>query len=129
MTNFEKIKEFLTYEKFTNGWSICGVIQEYRDVECANVSCTKCQKWLQKEYQEPILDRVERKYLSGIIKPFRKDIAYIIKFLSEGDKGNEEYIAIVTKTGESIDFPYFPEGTMYKRMKADKKYKLQDLEL
>ena len=36
-------------------------------------------KWLCEEYKEPILDDVEREYLSAVIKPFRKKISYIRK--------------------------------------------------
>ena len=31
-------------------------------------------KWLLKEYKEPILDDIEKEYLSAVIKPFRKKL-------------------------------------------------------
>ena len=35
--------------------------------------------WLEQEYKPPILDDVEKAYLSAVIKPFRKDIECIEK--------------------------------------------------
>lgn len=75
-----------------------------------------------------ILDDVEKEYLSNVIKPFRKKIRYICKRqLHEHD-----YIDIRYKDsyGEmSMIFPDFKIGAMYKGMKLNKKYSLDDLGL
>lgn len=127
MTNFEKIKENLTYERFKNGWSMCGLIQEYRGVKCANVSCMKCQKWLQEEYQEPVLDKVEKEYLSAVIKPFRDRVRDIekLKFAT----GDLEQICIAIYCERDIFLPAFDEGIMYKGMELNKEYTLKELGL
>lgn len=43
--------------------------------------CSECKKqamqWLLSEYKEPVLDEVERKYLSDVIRPFRKEVVTI----------------------------------------------------
>lgn len=77
---------------------------------------------------KPILDDVEKEYLSNVIKPFRKRIIYIMKRqLFEHD-----YIDIRYKHrygGMSMIFPEFKIGAMYKGMKLNKKYSLDDLGL
>ena len=76
------------------------------------------------EVEEPILDDKEREYLRGVIKPFREKVVYIEKTMSwEG-----EYIDICLED-DTIAFPYFEKGTMYKGMKVDKKYSLKELGL
>ena len=84
-------------------------------------------KWLCEEYKEQILDDVEREYLSAVIKPFRKKISYIIKSkdLSEGKK----YIKIELCNGDTMYFPYLANDAMYKGMKLDRNYTLEELGL
>ena len=88
------------------------------------------------EVEEPILDEAGRKYLSGVIRPFRDNIKSIKKvaFTAFG-----EFIRIVKKDnvvgseGNSrnikIDLPPFKKGTMYKKMVLNKEYTLDDLNL
>lgn len=83
--------------------------------------------------KEPILDDAEKRYLSAIIKPFRDKISHITKYKNLGDK---EYISIYYydgKKGRSIisemAFPNFKKGTMYKGMKQNEAYKLEELGL
>ncbi len=85
--------------------------------------------WLCEEYKEPILTDKEKEYLSAVIKPFRNDVIAICK---EGFD-NYEYITIYFKEedGEKdgMGFPIFKKGTMYKGMKEDKDYTLEELGL
>ena len=75
---------------------------------------------------KPVLDNIEKNYLSNIIKPFRDRIDYISKIsLSNG----REYIFIKLKNYEIISLPFFVTGTMYKGMENDKDYTLKDLGL
>ena len=84
-------------------------------------------KWLCEEYKEPILDDVEREYLSAVIKPFRKKVDHIVKRTSTQE---EQYIRIVLCNLERMNFPYFNKNTgMYKRMEADRLYSLEELGL
>ena len=84
-------------------------------------------KWLCEEYKDLILDDVEREYLSSVIKPFRKKISYIRKSkdLSEGKK----YIKIELCNGDTMYFPYLANDAMYKGMKLDRNYTLEELGL
>ena len=84
-------------------------------------------KWLCEEYKEPILDDVEREYLSAVIKPFRKKVSCIRKSkdLSEGKK----YIKIELCNGDTMYCPYLANDAMYKGMKLDRNYTLEELGL
>lgn len=76
---------------------------------------------------EEILDDKEKEYLRGVIKPFRNEIKHIIKvklITVDGD----EYIKVSLKD-DSINFPNFKKGTMYKNMEVSKPYTLQELGL
>ena len=82
--------------------------------------------WLEQEYKPPILDDVEKAYLSAVIKPFRKDIKYIEKrcFVA-----CQEYIRICFENNEILVFPNFKKGTMYKLVETFKHYTLEELGL
>ena len=72
-----------------------------------------------------LLDDTEKRYLTAVIKPFKRQIKYIQKVSTHCD---EEFIDIEFKD-ENICLPYFKKDTMYKGMKADKKYTLKELGL
>ena len=81
----------------------------------------------QEIYNCEVLDKVEKKYLSAVIRPFKKEIKYIRKNIFRlVDK--YEYIEI-NLGREAIVFPNFKKGTMYKNMKPNKKYTLKELGL
>nr|DAS02395.1 MAG TPA: hypothetical protein [Bacteriophage sp.] len=80
--------------------------------------------WLEQEYKPPILDDVEKAYLSAIIKPFREKVGYVKKI----DCGKREFLKIYLED-DSIPFPFFTKGTMYKGMEAYKEYTLEELGL
>ena len=70
-----------------------------------------------------VLDDAEKRYLKGVIRPFRNDVEKICKTAG----GNREWIAFY---GKSYFFlPYFDAGTMYKGMKLGHKYSLEELGL
>ena len=75
---------------------------------------------------KPILDDVEKKYLSSIIKPFRNRVKYISKYHIISD--TKEYIDIELDNDGCL-LPVFKENTMYKGMKVGKEYTLEELGL
>ena len=78
---------------------------------------------------KPILDDIEKEYLSNIIKPFRYKVKYIIKNKID-DK--YEYISIIYRdnTGDwYLNFPNFKKGVMYKCMEIGKRYTVEELGL
>lgn len=79
---------------------------------------------VEKEEKKEILDEVEKEYLRAVIKPFRKSITYIIKETAI----DKEYIELGLDY-DVIDLPYFKKGKMYKGMKEDKEYTLEELGL
>ena len=87
--------------------------------------CLKNLEWLNQEYKEPILDDVEKEYLLAVIKPFRKKISYIRK----SEDLRKKYIKIVLCDGDSMYFPYLSNDAMYKGMKLDRNYTLEELGL
>ena len=80
--------------------------------------------------KNPILDEIEKEYLSNVIKPFRDKVKCIVKRDYEMSYENE-YIFIVFNDDGCMQikmcFPSFKKGTMYKGMKANKRYSLSEL--
>ena len=75
-----------------------------------------------------ILDDVEKRYLKGVIRPFRDRVWYIMKSFAV-DKANC-YIFIRFNDGSAdMDFPVFSRSDMYKGMKICKAYSLEELGL
>lgn len=80
---------------------------------------------------KPILDDIEKEYLSNVIKPFRKHIIKIRKIQNY----EYEFIEImIYRNDEEVScevtsFPYFNKGKMYKGMKINKAYTLEELGL
>ena len=76
--------------------------------------------------EEPILDDTERKYLSGVIRPFRDGI----NFIGKKDCSNEsEYLWFNMKNEPDWTMPLFKKGSVYKGMELNKEYSLDDLNL
>lgn len=88
--------------------------------------------WMAQPYEAPILDSVEKRYLKSVIKPFKDEITFICKCELNA---NRCYIRIVVSSAvlpsgvDSIYFPIFIGDTMYKGMKANKCYSLEELGL
>ena len=76
---------------------------------------------------EPILTEEERKYLSVVIKPYKEDIEYIVKL--GGVVTNNEFLFISVKDSGYLNFPLYEKGTMYRGLKLDKEYTLEELDL
>lgn len=104
----------------------CDDCPEGRDCrEC----CLKGLEWLNQEYKEPILDDVEKEYLSAVIKPFRNKVKNIVK-ISRIGQSKEQYIRIVLGELDFMNFPNFNANTgMYKGMEPDRLYSLEELGL
>ena len=83
------------------------------------------------EVEEPILDDEERKYLSGVIRPFRDKVVGIYKYNSV--LSDYEEIAVDTcadyNCNHMTHLPPFKKSTMYKNMELNKEYSLEDLGL
>ena len=74
-----------------------------------------------------ILDDVEKRYLSAVIRPFRKRVDSIMK-ISDPLSYDKEYIFIKLDE-DSFSLPYFKIGTMYQGMELERAYTLEELGL
>ena len=127
MTNFEY---YIKGNKFEEGWRVF-VETSYNKIGRA---LNQYNKWLLEEHEEPILDDVEKEYLSNIIKPFKDRVSTISKRASFNSTGVDYYIEIrVKRVGNGYDFvslPTFKLSTkMYKNMKIGHIYSLEELNL
>lgn len=83
------------------------------------------------ERDEIILNNNERKYLSAVIAPFRERVVRIEKKIANTE--GYEFIKITVKSPtvyydkEYINLPLFNTGKMYKCMKHEKEYTLEEL--
>lgn len=137
MLNIEKYKDEILNEYrqlmskntpyYTDSARVNKAIQTIAFKHCGKVlrGASITFRWLFEEYEEPVLDNVERKYLSAVIKPFKGDVDYICKRLNHGGY----YIAIVSNGSDVMKLPYFPNNEMYKGMELDRRYKLKELGL
>lgn len=75
--------------------------------------------------KEEILDEAEKRYLRGVIRPFRDKVIYICK---TDNSNGKEYIN-VDLDHDALLLPDFKSNTMYKGMKLEKKYTLEELGL
>lgn len=126
MLNIEKYRSEIA-EKMKNsdlGSSLTRVFYE----RCEDYGPTDILNWLLSD--APFLTEKERKYLNGVIAPFRDSVVYIKKVgLAE-----YEHICIYVKNPDlnlpaAMAFPSFETGKMYKGMELSKKYNLEELGL
>lgn len=80
------------------------------------------------EAKKEILDEEEKKYLSAVIKPFKKNVLYIVK-VYDLYNGNHQLLTIALKGDRFIQFPSFEKDTMYKGMIPNRYYTLKELGL
>ena len=85
---------------------------------------------ISKEKTNSVLDPAEKRYLSNIIKPFKDQVIAIAK--KSANYG--EFIDIMIDEGDigdcgNIYLPYFKPDSMYKGMKVNREYTLDQLGL
>lgn len=87
-------------------------------------------EWMAQPYKKPVLDDVEREYLSAVIKPYKNKVIGITKIKDIYDE--KSYIRILINgidEKEVITLPWFKGDAMYKGMKIGKEYTLEELGL
>lgn len=133
MLNIEKYKDQILNIHEKNWLSIECAIGNVRGVHLpCNQKCNDCQllslNWLSEEYKEPVLNEVEKAYLSAVIKPFRKKVNCFTKILNDDSK--KSFIRITVNTTEHVNLPYFNTASgMYAGMKPFRQYTLKELGL
>ena len=124
--------DFLIEEGHPIGEQLCDLNEESNSFDyCDLANCPDCHVrnllWLLEKHKEPILDDIEKEYLSAVIKPFREKIECIFK--AKFPNFDEYYIVVGLKDNDSLRFPRFKGNTMYKGMKLSKHYTLEELGL
>ena len=137
-TNLQHYKEDLKEIVKFNFDNPRGVIKKIREtfgyqikVEIGGCATDEILEWMSLPYKEPILNDKEREYLSAVIKPYKNKVIGILK-INDFYESNFQYIRIMVKIHvgiENINLPWFEGNTMYKGMKANKEYTLEELGL
>lgn len=104
--------------------------------DCLFDSCccgSRAMKWLEEEHLEPVLDDVEKRYLEGVIRPFKDRVTGICKIYGSHEKF--AFIRISTKhpfvknATESNELPSFNVKQMYLYMEPNRVYTIEELGL
>ena len=109
------------------GSGICYVCEEFVPIFQNVTFVDKEPVSLESIVHPQILDDVERRYLSAVIRPFRDKVLYIIKIGTRDS--SKEYISISFATFDETYLPCFKKGTMYKGMETNRRYTLEELGL
>ena len=123
---------------YYNECSKHGYYRDEKDLKGLKDNCGSCLLGKIIKIEEPqyttvyknkkeILDETEKRYLRGVIRPFRNKVKTIVKYKSI-DYKSKSYIGI-TLEGFYFNLPYFDTGAMYNGMKAEQKYTLKELGL
>ncbi len=86
--------------------------------------------WKRKEKPVEILDEVEKKYLSDVIRP--KEIKTQVEHIRKREnqlQGWQDIVIQFKKNKGTLYFPEFNSNTMYKNMEVNKEYTLKELGL
>ena len=121
MTNFEY---YIKGGRTNESWR-----KFHDDHNCKGITTIdKYNNWLLKEHEEPILDDIEKEYLSNIIKPFKNKVVYVLK-----NEGRDSYFIEMSLNNNGIDYVVLPNfscsAKMYVNMKPKKRYTLKELGL
>lgn len=104
---------------------ICTVnVSIFQNVTCDDKEPTSLERIVHPQ----ILDDDEKRYLEGVIRPFKDKVMYITKRSVISDS-TIEYVSIQLAGDEYIWLPRFKKGTMYKCMEPDHRYTLEELRL
>lgn len=129
MLNIEKHRDRLENYKISLDCDIRRIREKPEEIKkcsCASKSCYECRKenikWLLSEAQ--ILDDAEKRYLRGVIRPFRKEVKSIRKLSAVS-----EWIVIQMESYLDINLPAFKKGTMYQGMEGNRRYTIEELGL
>lgn len=93
--------------------------------------------WMAQPHEMSILDSKEKKYLSEVIRPFRKEVRAIRKQEDPADPAGKEYIQIclekdrmnLPREKDLMTFPSFEKGEMYEGLESYKNYTPEELGL
>lgn len=131
MLNAEKFRDEILNDDISTIGEINDKLYKlyYKNVgDCRFVSGKTVIQWLLSEYKEPILDKVEREYLSKVCEPY--NVVGISKYFDDDVKSEFIDITILRFDGNEIDhivLPEFKANSMYKGMEPSKDYDAKEL--
>ena len=121
MTNFEY---YIKGGRTNESWR-----KFHDDHNCKGITTIdKYNNWLLKEHEEPILDDIEKEYLSNIIKPFKDTVLCVTKETKDTSVKMAR-IRIAYRNGSSTCLPWFLKEKMYVNMLSNTYYTLKELGL
>ena len=77
------------------------------------------------EIEKPVLDKVEKRYLENVLRPFKDRVVYVKKKNSI----SKQYLYFCLNSHDYFSLPLFEKDTMYKGMELNKEYTLKELGL
>lgn len=138
-TNLEHYKKELTEIFIANCYNQQFIAKRIANRLDKNMKCSDQASymegildWMAQPYKEPVLDDVEKEYLSAVIKPFRNRIRCICLEPRSSDYYQIKILLTpiyAERDAEVLAMPTFKKDTMYKRMKFFKGYSLEELGL
>lgn len=134
MLNIEKYKDEIKAELEKDNTLGC-VVNKLMGNKCdyypkCNDCYLKVLDWLLQEYEEPILDDIEKEYLKNVIEPFGDYVAYVIKFATSKLDFLSIYISVNEEKVRSFEIPLMYDlDSMFKNIKYDERYTLEELRL
>lgn len=81
------------------------------------------------ESKTEILDEAEKRYLRGVIRPFRDKVKTIEKYIYSGGNASIDICTESSNSNWVIELQPFPKNKIYKNMEDNKKYTLEELGL
>lgn len=133
MLNIERYKNELKKHDGSLDCDIYRIRERCKKAEsgfCSSNPCSVCREdnieWLCSEYQ--ILDDTEKRYLRGVIRPFRNKVDSIRK-IEEPKKRESICIYVNNDDDDVVYLPHFEKGKMYQNMEGGKSYTLEELGL
>jgi hypothetical protein len=116
-------------EKYISGNVICSdLVPIFESIRCGDDPVS-----LERIVHPQILDDAERRYLKAVIRPFRGRAVFVKKIYHTGYTVGYEQIIIRVKSIATliadIPLPFFKKGEMYKGMKLNREYTLEELGL
>lgn len=114
-------------ERLYTWHDVCRCYVTNNGVSMSNIGFEYLCKKARFEYEVPVLDEVEHRYLKAVFSPksIYKNIAYVVKIKDR----NIAYILVKMKDMDELTFPCLSDNSMYAGMEPGRNYTLEELGL
>lgn len=117
--NVFKVREIKNLHNLKDNYLDLGKIIKIEEPEYKTVYGSK----------QEILDEAEKRYLRGVIRPFRDKVKTIEKYIYSGGNASIDICTESSNSNWVIELQPFPKNKIYKNMEDNKKYTLEELGL